>query len=111
MRGVAVERAPAWLAALRAYLLVSAAGHTAWEIAQLPLYTIWTAGSAREIAFALAHCTAGDLLIATACLVAALVLSGRPEWPGRDFGRVGVLAVGFGVAYTVFSEWLNVEVR
>ena len=100
-----------WLAALRTYLLASALGHLAWEVVQLPLYTIWSTGTLREVAFAVFHCTGGDLLIATACLALALVLAGRPEWPRRAFGRVAVLTLGSGLAYTVFSEWLNVSVR
>lgn len=30
-----------------------------WEIAQLPLYTIYEEGEPAAIAFAVAHCTAG----------------------------------------------------
>ena len=40
------------------------AGHLLWEIGHVPLYTIWTEGSWGEIAFAVLHCTGGDLLIA-----------------------------------------------
>ncbi len=53
----------------------------------------------------------GDLLIGAASLVGALLLAGVREWPGRGFLRVGTLAVGLGVAYTGFSEWLNVSIR
>ena len=35
-----------------------------WEIAHLPLYTIWNEASPEYMAFAVAHCTVGDLLIA-----------------------------------------------
>lgn len=83
----------------------------AWETAQLPLYTIWGKGTAREKAFAVLHCTGGDVLIALAFLVGALVVVGDPAWPGRHFARVVALTVLGGLAYTVFSEWLNVEVR
>ena len=65
---------PSWLSWLRRYLAASAIGHLAWEIVQLPLYTIWSTGSLREQAFAIAHCTAGDLIITTAAIVAALVV-------------------------------------
>ena len=41
------------------YHAVSAAAHLVWEIAQLPLYTIWTEpASARQMAFAVLGCSA-----------------------------------------------------
>ena len=83
----------------------------AWEIAQLPLYTIWSEGTAGSRAFAVLHCTAGDLLIALSLLAGALIVAGDPVWPGRRFGRVAALTLLGGLIYTVFSEWLNVEVR
>jgi hypothetical protein len=108
-----VAAAPApWLTALRWYLVAITAGNLFWEFAQLPLYTIWKMGSRSEIVFAAVHCTGGDLLIATASLVLVLPLSGA-GWPirRRTYRRVAALTVAFGVAYAVFSEWLNVVVR
>ena len=100
-----------WLSALRRYVAVSAALHLAWEIAQLPLYTLWRTGTAREIAFAILHCTAGDLMIGTLSLVATLLVLGKPGWPGQRFGEVAVSVLVIGVAYTIYSEWLNTVVR
>lgn len=100
-----------WLRAARRYLAVLLIGNLIWEIVQLPLYTIWRDGTPGEIAFAVAHCTAGDLLIGSSALFAALLLVGDAQWPRRSFARVAVLAVAIGVAYTIYSEWLNVEVR
>jgi hypothetical protein len=101
----------AWLPALRLYLGVLAGGHLVWEILQLPLYTIWTEQGLARQAFAVAHCTLGDLLIALSSLVLALVLAGSPAWPRGRFGMVAGLTIIFGVAYTIFSEWLNTAVR
>lgn len=100
-----------WLPALRSYLSVTAAGHFVWEIVQLPLYTLWTEGTTDEIAFAVVHCTGGDLLIALASLIGALFVVGGSGWPSQRFVPVAVLTVVLGVAYTVYSEWLNVNVR
>lgn len=83
----------------------------AWETLHLRLYTIWTEGTSYELAFAVVHCAGGDILIALGCLVAALVFSGTAAWPEERFIRVLLLSVTFGVTYTVYSEWLNVEVR
>lgn len=100
-----------WLVALRSYLLVLAVGNLVWEAAHLPLYTIWQTGTWRENIFAVVHCTGGDLLIGTASLTLALVLAGHQAWPARRFGLVSTLAMVFGLAYTTFSEWLNIVIR
>jgi hypothetical protein len=100
-----------WLAVLRRYLPFVAVANLAWEMAHLPLYTLWNEESPREIAFAVVHCTAGDVLIATAALVLALLLFGDHDWPETRVPQVTAATVVLGVCYTVFSEWLNIEVR
>lgn len=111
-RSVAVDlQSYGWLAALRRYFVFVAVANLLWEIAHLPLYTIWSEGTWREMAFAVVHCTGGDVLISVASLALALLLAGHPRWPARRFSRVAVLTVGFGFGYTLFSEWLNIVVR
>jgi hypothetical protein len=100
-----------WLAALRTYLVVSAVGHLAWEVVQLPLYTIWSTATLGERAFAVLHCTGGDILIALSALTASLVLIGDSTWPSHGFRGVCVLTVALGIGYTIYSEWLNAGVR
>lgn len=95
---------------VRRYLAVMAAGNLVWEIAHLPLYTIWLTGTVGEIAYAVLHCTGGDVLIATTTLGIALLLAGR-RWPLLGRRKVVALTILFAVAYTVFSEWLNISVR
>lgn len=109
--GVAAAPAP-WLIALRWYLPAIAIGNLVWEFVQLPLFTIWNTGSTGEIVFAAVHCTGGDILIATASLMLALLLWGA-GWPHARpaYRRVAALTVVLGLAYTIFSEWLNVVVR
>jgi hypothetical protein len=102
---------PGWFKAVRLYLVSILVGQLAWEILQLPLYTIWDTASPRAQAFAVAHCTLGDVLIALCALLAAILLAGNKAWPRQRFWRVAGLALLFGVAYTIFSEWLNVTVR
>ena len=99
-----------WPAVLRRYLLLSFLLHLAWEVAQLPLYTIWSEPVARQ-AFAVLHCTMGDLMIAGLSLLAALALVGRQDWPRSGSRAVWLLVILFGAGYTVYSEWLNVNVR
>ncbi len=87
-----------------------AIGNLAWETVQLPLYTIWSSGTRGEILFALFHCTAGDILIAISGLILAVSVARLFGWP--QFGaRMATLLVLGGIGYTVFSEWLNVEIR
>lgn len=100
-----------WLSALRVYLAASAVLHLVWEVAQLPLYTIGRTGSASEITFAVLHCTAGDVMIATLVLVTALVSFGSASWPRNGFRPVAAAVVSLGFGYTVYSEWINTGVR
>jgi len=88
-----------------------AVSNFAWEIAHLPLYTLWTEGKPGDLVFAVFHCTAGDLMIAFITLGIAVMLAGLNRWPDSRIVPVTVLTVSFGLAYTLFSEWLNVFVR
>ena len=89
------------------YLPWLAGLNLAWEAFQIPLYTIWTEASAGSIAFAIFHCTLGDVLIGSASLALALIL-GREglvaQWHWR---RIVALMLVLGPGYTMFSEWLN----
>jgi len=96
---------------MRRFLVVTAMGHLVWEMLQMPLYTLWTEGASGEIAFAVAHCTGGDVLIALTSLTGALILAGDARWPTDRFCKVAVLTLLFGFTYTLFSEWFNVSVR
>lgn len=100
-----------WLRAGGTYLGISIFGHLLWETLQLPLYTIWTIGTPREQAFAVTHCTLGDVLIALSTLTLAMAIAGRGRWPREHFWLVAGIAMSLGVAYTAFSEWLNVVIR
>ena len=84
----------------------------AWEIVQLPLYTLWREGTWARIGFAIAHCTIGDVLIALICALAALLLTGW-QWPQslRQTAKFLGSFVALAASYTVFSEWLNTSVR
>jgi hypothetical protein len=100
-----------WLRCLRRYAIALALSNLVWEFAQLPLYTIWQDGNLGEIVFAAVHCTGGDLVIAIAALLGALAIAGDRRWPQARFRLVGAIAIGGGLAYAIFSEWLNTEIR
>ena len=80
----------------------------AWEVAHLPLYTIWKDATPGYLIFALLHCTAGDVLIGGAALLLALVVLRERALPHWRWRRIAVLSMLFGGGYTVFSEWMNV---
>lgn len=100
-----------WLRVIRRYFVFVAFANLLWEFAQLPLYTIWKDGTPGEIIFAAVHCTGGDLLISGATLLLVLMAVGTSGWPHERFLPVVSLTILGGLAYTIFSEWLNTEIR
>jgi hypothetical protein len=96
-----------WLPALRRYFGVVVIGNLAWEVAQLPLYTLWKTGSANGIIFSVLHCTGGDLLISGATLIVSLLLFGTTEWPSARFVPVATTTLLSGVSTTALSENFN----
>jgi len=99
------------LNALALYAALSAVGHLLWEITQLPLYSLWRTASRTELAFAVLHCTGGDVLIALSVLLASVVLLRAWSWPRAQAQYIAALAIPLGIAYTAYSEWLNVYAR
>jgi hypothetical protein len=89
------------------YLPVLGGLNLVWETTQLPLYTVWREASAGYVAFALAHCTVGDLLIGAAAFVFALTATRAGPPAAWRWKAIGLLATLAGVAYTAVSEWLN----
>ena len=79
-----------------------------WEAAQLPFYTLWHEGDSIAIAKAVAHCTAGDVVIAGTIFVAVAMTLRRADWVYMERGNGRALALVLGLAYTAWSEWRNV---
>lgn len=96
-----------WRLICRRYLPALGAFNLLWELVQLPLYTLWTEAPAADIAFAVMHCTAGDLLIGAGALFAALITTRAGVLREWRWLRIGAVAVVFGLGYTAFSEWMN----
>jgi hypothetical protein len=82
--------------------------HLLWEIGQLPFYVQWSEADAWRIALYVAHCTLGDVLIATLAYLAVALAWRRANWPRHRPRSGGALLVALGLGYTVFSEWYNV---
>lgn len=120
--GVRAGKAPRLIPALRArygawssvalvYLAVSAPLHLGWEFAQLPFYTLFWQEPVGTIIYSVVHCTLGDMIISTITLFLAIGITKRKASTDPQVQSVMLRAITLGVAYTVFSEWLNVEVR
>lgn len=99
-----------WRYIFLAYVPTLAVLSLAWELAQLPLYTLGES-PLPEIAFAVAHCTGGDVLIGLSALFAALVLTRARALSHWRWPWVTAVALTAGTGYTVYSEWLNTVVR
>ena len=95
-----------WIAAR--YLPWMLVLNLAWEAAHVRLYTLWQEAEAAYIVFSVVHCTLGDVVIGIAALMVALTLARAAsiaQWP---WARVAAITSVAGVAYTIFSEWMNI---
>lgn len=80
----------------------------AWEIAHVRLYTIWATEGGMNVAWAVLHCTIGDVVIALAMFALTGIVLWRMDWP-ESRPWIGCIIVIFGaMIFTVWSEWYNV---
>lgn len=93
------------------YIPVLGALNLLWEVAQLPLYTLWDEGPPSFIAYAVVHCTLGDVAIGTLALVIALVVTQAHAVDNWRWRQVALFLVFPAAGYTVLSEWINTIVR
>lgn len=82
-----------------------------WEIAQLPLYRLWSEAPSASIAYAVIHCTLGDMFIGVVALLIALVATRARGFERWHWARIGMCTITLGFTYTIFSEWLNTSMR
>lgn len=111
-----MSRAP-WFRDRRAWRLIAygylpwfAMLNLAWEAAHVRFYTLWNEAQPAYIAFSVVHCTLGDVLIGGLALFLALILDREGELAEWRWLRIALLALVFGVGYTIFSEWMNVTI-
>ena len=79
-----------------------------WEIAHVRLYTIWAEADGMSVAWALFHCSLGDVVIALAMFALAGIVLRRADWAVSRPWTGGVIVVIGAMAYTAWSEWYNV---
>ena len=61
-----------------------------------------------SVAWALFHCTLGDVLIALGAFLVTAIVLGRIDWPVSRSTAGSILVVVSTMAYTAWSEWYNV---
>jgi hypothetical protein len=104
------EFSATWLRGFRLYVFASAGLNLVWEVAQLPLYTIWSTAGIGKLSYAVLHCTVGDMMIASLGLFLSILVAGSGKWPKAPFTAVNILTVLLGLGYTIYSEWHNTVV-
>lgn len=84
------------------YVTLLAPVNLSWEMAHLPLYTLWETGSSGDRAYAVLHCTVGDAMIALSSLGLSVLALRAWHWPSQRFAAVLVTTTLVGIA-THFS--------
>ena len=82
----------------------------AWEFLQTPFYADRDRGLA-YIVWTRLHCTGGDALILLGAFWGTFILFRERFWWARPRWRAVLLFVVIGLAYTVWSEWYNTQIR
>ena len=87
-----------------------------WEIAQVRLYTIWTEADRLSVAWALLHCSLGDVVIALSIYVLAGAALRRADWPvsrpwagvyrASSWGYTASMPLIFGIGLSPLLQWL-----
>ena len=93
------------------YIPLLGALNLLWEIAQLPLYTLWDEGPPSFIAYAVVHCTLGDIVIGTLTFPIALIATRAGTVATWRWRTVALILLVLAAGYTVFSEWINTTAR
>jgi hypothetical protein len=81
-----------------------------WETGQLPLYAFEPDVSWIEIAYAVAHCTFGDAMVAFTSYVLGALWTRAPRWPLERPASGFAVSLASGLIWTVWAEWYNVYV-
>lgn len=84
--------------------------HGIWEVAQLPLYTLWDDPDRWRVTRYVLHCLAGDVLIAATTYLLTAIVFRDLDWSRRRPWPAGAFLLTVGLAFTVASEWYNVYV-
>lgn len=84
--------------------------HGVWEVAHLPLYTLWDDPDRWRVMRYVLHCLAGDALIAATTYLLTAIVFRDIGWPWRRPWPAGAFLLALGLVFTAASEWYNVYV-
>ncbi len=103
--------APKWHDVRRGvqFALITAPLSLIWEIAHLPLYTIWWEQPLRDSLMAAIHCTFGDVAVAFVCFMIASVFIRFMNLTKTNL-MFGGLVIFLSVAATAILEVLSTQV-
>jgi hypothetical protein len=79
-----------------------------WEIAHVRLYTIWIEADGPTIAWAVLHCSLGDVVIALTMFALAGIALWHLDWPASHPWTGGAIFVAGALIFTAWSESHNV---
>ncbi len=82
--------------------------HGIWEVAQLPLYTLWDDPDRWRVTRYVLHCLTGDVLIAATTFLLTAIVFRDVDWPRRRPWPAGAFLLVLGLTFTAASEWYNV---
>lgn len=102
------QRLVQWLQAAGVWAGASFVLHLAWEIAHARLYTIWSDPDRWYVAWAVLHCTLGDVLISLSGFALVAWLLRAVDWPAVRPAAGAALVASATMLYTAWSEWRNV---
>lgn len=91
------------------WAMISFTLNLAWEIVHARLYTLWAEADLMSIAWALVHCTLGDVAIALAAFALAGITLRQADWPAFQPWAGGIIVVIATMAFTAGSEWYNIQ--
>jgi hypothetical protein len=111
LRNMNAGTAPKWHDVRRGvqFALITAPLSLIWEIAHLPLYTIWWDQPLRDSLTAAVHCTFGDVALAFGCFMIASVFIRFMNLTKTNL-MFGGLAIALSVTATAILEVLSTQV-
>jgi hypothetical protein len=111
LRNMNAGTAPKWHDVRRGveFALITAPLSLIWEIAHLPLYTIWWDQPLRDSLTAAVHCTFGDVAVAFVCFMIASVFIRFMNLTKTNL-MFGGLVIALSVTATAILEVLSTQV-
>ena len=106
---VSYDILPGWLPTIRAYLVWTFCASIAWEIATLPLRSVWVAENLDHILLFAIRTINIDLVIALGAFISILIICADGQWPNKGYRRVAAWTIVFGFCFSGMYRWVSVD--